>query len=1489
MAKLRNNSPEWKIQPVSVVRSRGARAAARRSDDLPEEFLVEGESEVADRFEAVPPPTRRAGAAAGPLDVSYDLEAGETAVLAVRLPSGALTFHRPIETKTSRARGGPATVRFVVPMPPSSSPAATRGAITRIVKAIVIKVAKAAADKVAGLVITKLVAGVEHRAWRKQGLEEGWKKVTKATLVPGGMLEPGRPRAQGRALLLLHGTFSNAVAAYGELGKTNFFDRLEKLYDGRIYAFDHFSLSRTPEENARMLLEALPEEPTTFDVVTHSRGGLVLRNIVERAPTFAPELAQRFKLGRAVLVASPNEGTPLATPGRWEATVGWMANLLELLPDHPFTTGPAFVANGIVWIARHASGDIPGLHSMDGDGPLVRDLQGPPGPPADAYAALVANFHPQGEFLARMIDTGVDQFFGTANDLVVPTEGGWRIDRTGRSFIPGARIGCFGPGGNLVGDDVTHVGFFSRQPAVDFLVTALAGRRQQLTVLDPAAELPDRRLSRAGAAGIAAPAIVGGRVAAGARGRFAGSGGEAVEEGSRPPSLHVSVVNGDLSFERSPLMVGHYQARKLTGTEWVVDRLLGGVMTRALSVGDYATLPGTHRVFINRFVPDEAPWTMPRPEAVVVVGLGPEGGLRGADLTAAVRQAAVGWARHVREERPRQEGEIVLDLATTLLASGGSGITTAQAAQLIVQGILEANEALHPHAVDGGPTWPRIRSVRIVELYLDRAAEAWRGLKMHAEAMPGRVSLAPVIEEASGALPRPLDAGYRGADYDFISVETRDGGAIAYALDTRRARTEVRGLTPQGRLVRDLVTSASSDPGHDPAIARTLFRLLVPVELESFLGGSTDMQIQLDAGTAGIPWELLDDTNGDGSKEPWAIRTKLLRKLLTSDFRSSVDDAALEDAALVIGEPECPDEYSRLIGAREEARTVFAALSGANGIGAGVERLIRDDAPSVDARAVLDQLFARPWRMVHVAGHGALPGPDGSLGGVVLSNGTFLGPAEIKAMRAVPELVFINCCHLGASSKAAILEVGAVDRNVYDRAQFASGVAQSLIEIGVRCVVAAGWAVDDTGAQVFAETFYQRLLAGARFIDAVHEARRATRDRVYGNTWAAYQCYGDPDWRLRRGGKETAVSLDLQYEGITSIAALKLALETLVVQKKYQRLDADTVRARVEFLKHRWKGAGWRASDGVAEGFARVYADIGANDEAIAWYGAAIDAADGNVSMTALEQRSNLRVRRAWAAVERTLDGAPAGKRKGVRRKSAMKRSRVPASAPAKTFTAARIEIADAMRELEQLRRFGDTSERASLCGSAMKRLALIEAAAGRPEEEMNAIEAMRSHYELAVKIARRHASPDVFYPAANCLAADLALHAGTRGWSLADPSMLVALRESLAAKNEKAPDFWSKVGEIEAALMEAVVSKGVASRAAALCTSYENLHDQLRSVREWASAYDNARFVLGKYGSRVGGAEGTAAQAILELLRSFATTAETKTRRQAARRKRAA
>src|SRR5262249_8095955 len=194
----------------------------------------------------------------------------------------------------------------------------------------------------------------------------------------------------------------------------SFFSSLQPIYGDRIFAFNHFTVSQTPEENARDLLNALPDRQHIFDVITHSRGGLVLRNLVER-PDQLGKAANRFQLGRAVLVASPNEGTVLASPARWETMVGWIANLIDLFPDNPFTFGIEFVTEAIVWIAQRVGGALPGIAAMNVDNPDLQELQSAPGPPAHDYSALVANFEPDQSLLSRMVDAGADVFFGSAH------------------------------------------------------------------------------------------------------------------------------------------------------------------------------------------------------------------------------------------------------------------------------------------------------------------------------------------------------------------------------------------------------------------------------------------------------------------------------------------------------------------------------------------------------------------------------------------------------------------------------------------------------------------------------------------------------------------------------------------------------------------------------------------------------------------------------------------------------------------------------------------------------------------------------------------------------------------------------------------------------------------------------------------------------------------------------------------------------------------
>ncbi|MBS0171512.1 MAG: CHAT domain-containing protein [Nitrospira sp.] len=494
-------SEGWDVRATGVTRG-GRRAAAEPPDRFLEHLTATKRWQIEQTLTATPK-ARRGEAAPAPLTLDVEGAPDDIYVVMTRYASGAIRFHMPSEPARRGMRRSARTLyRFSIPVPapPVSEAGGRRGFISAAIKTVVLKVA----GRIADYALAKLALLWETATWKLKGRQEGWLAVTPEGLGSNAALPAADLHTlstTGRHLLFIHGTFSSTAAAFKGLANTQgsnghtLFEELQEVYGNRIYGFDHFTLSRTPEDNVRMLLEALPDRTTTFDVITHSRGGLVLRHLVERRDRFGA-LADRFAVGRAVLVASPNGGTPLASPDHVTQYTNWLSNVLELFPDNPFTTGVEFVSEALSWIARRLVGSLPGLASMDNNGEIIQALQAAPNPPGQAYSALVANFEPDAGVLQRIIDAGADLFFPTANDLVVPTEGGWRVDpgTGGAPAIPGNRIGCFGVGGNLSQQQpVNHVNFFQDPGTVDFLVRALRGESQSIAPIDCDRDLPSGR------------------------------------------------------------------------------------------------------------------------------------------------------------------------------------------------------------------------------------------------------------------------------------------------------------------------------------------------------------------------------------------------------------------------------------------------------------------------------------------------------------------------------------------------------------------------------------------------------------------------------------------------------------------------------------------------------------------------------------------------------------------------------------------------------------------------------------------------------------------------------------------------------------------------------------------------------------------------------------------------------------------------------------
>lgn len=272
-----------------------------------------------------------------------------------------------------------------------------------------------------------------------------------------------------KILLLLHGTFSSTIGAFGALGATpwgkSFLQSVLNTYDV-VIGFDHATLSEDPLQNAQQLLKAFKSvtwpAPPHFDIITHSRGGLVARCLIEK---LLPQGDWQPKFNRVIYVASTNGGTLLAEPENWESLVNLYTNLaagacrvIGLIA--PQTKIVSLVLNEIIqsigkFITYCADSAItnrlvPGLSAMEPDGDFIKDINllqdGQPSIENSYYCAITSEFKPQltgshepkelpKRFLTLFGGTFIKHLMKESNDLVVNTDSMGAIDLVVGSFI----------------------------------------------------------------------------------------------------------------------------------------------------------------------------------------------------------------------------------------------------------------------------------------------------------------------------------------------------------------------------------------------------------------------------------------------------------------------------------------------------------------------------------------------------------------------------------------------------------------------------------------------------------------------------------------------------------------------------------------------------------------------------------------------------------------------------------------------------------------------------------------------------------------------------------------------------------------------------------------------------------------------------------------------------------------------------------------------
>lgn len=705
--------------------------------------------------------------------------------------------------------------------------------------------------------------------------------------------------------------------------------------------------------------------------------------------------------------------------------------------------------------------------------------------------------------------------------------------------------------------------------------------------------------------------------------------------------VSVSVLHADLAYAKYTVAVGHYTGDTIISAEKALDNALGNALSRRQQLGLYPGPIGTSAIFAN---PNLALDPTASPRGAIVIGLGTAGQLTAATVARVFRHGLLEHVLAAGQNRPAgaagsTAAQTKFAVSALLIGTGAGGISVADCVYALLKGVASANEALA-----GAGQVERVTTLEIVELFEDRAIQgikAMQELRRNPDIEQAFV-FNDKIESSSGGLRR-VSFDEPSGWWHRIQVlgGGKDGepgdGTLRFSSVTRRARAEVQLQRTQLKLVDEFVEQAIRQTSDNELVARTLFELLLPNELKDQAPDQDNTVLLLDEESARYPWELLRDPLNP-TRKPNVVEHGVLRQLESFEYRETVR-IVTENAALVVGDPV--SSFPPLPGAQHEAEAVARVLRAK---GTVVEELINPVAS-----AVLQSLYKQPYRILHLAGHGVyrylLPGaldcdacgqqlPDGQLQqridegdritGMVIGDNAFLTPLEVRQMRRVPELVFINCCHLGHIEGVAPDDVRQNLRRDFHK--IAANVSTEFIRMGVRAVIAAGWAVDDAAASVFAKRFYEEMLAGAPFGSAVRSAREAAYEEApHLNTWGAYQCYGDPDYRLERdgsgfGGSGPAVRYSSPAEAVT-------ALDNLASRLSLSANDPKVDRDRLEDLIRDLDACGLLTDPQVIAAAGRACGEAELFETAIGYLRQALTVEKSTMRARDIEMLANLEAR----------------------------------------------------------------------------------------------------------------------------------------------------------------------------------------------------------------------------------------------------------------------
>lgn len=900
--------------------------------------------------------------------------------------------------------------------------------------------------------------------------------------------------------------------------------------------------------------------------------------------------AKNIRVEKFVRTACPANGTSILGENT-DLILNVLLNLTLFASGQVVNPAAQTIKSLIISIVKQRNNPrvLPGLECMIKETPLLKILNDTDKKIAGDLT-IIAGKTGGDKFFKIVKHFFIDQVFQAKNDLVVDTKsmfGGMpRTNPVYYKFVTGHEVGHCSYFGNVATQVaiyhalISNHGYFDLFESIDSLEPKLRSRG-----------VMSRDTIAADPAPIDADAV-------------------------DTPRLQVSVKNGHLKYANYPVVIGHFKNDIITSAESVMDSLLDYSLSRHHEVGDY---PG--EVDSRPLISIDA---HEQPNAVII-GLGNPEEFTPYQLNQSIEKGVTAYLLDLHKKQPVPSQQEI-GLSILLIGTNYIHISIGDALNAILEGIVSANKKMDLVLED--TDLPKVTNIEFIEIYEDKSIRAYHHLssiiagnnsynielKKGINKTNSRRTFRPISVEK--AWWKRLTAQMR------IDPKTKEKSLYFNAASQRAAVSERHSYANQ-RNIKSLLEEQSQQTNWDKKLMKTIFDLVVPNDLKLNFRSQQNLLLLLDKYTASYPWELMH--YDENARKPICVTAGMIRQLATT-YDQKIQDIISDNKVLIIGDPQLDLESSipQLPAARREAELVDLLFN------QQAETFETTRSIQENSTEIIKALFSN-YKVIHIASHGVVnyqstAFPDESpRTGLLLSNDFVLTTAEIEKMDTVPELVFINSCYAGKIDH---------DQETLSRSRYnlAANIGTHFIEQGAKVVVVAGWAINDDAAFRFAEDFYNKMLAGQTFADAILAARTNCYDNFkHTNTWGAYQCYGDQNYRLVKPNQQKTE--DKEYKDQIDILA---DLERTINDAKSSKERADehfsAALAKIsEAIPDNLKNA--RTLELEAE----AYAEILDYENAIAKYQSLWSEKDALFSFRSIEQSLSLTARHIAKQYKNTI------------------------------------------------------------------------------------------------------------------------------------------------------------------------------------------------------------------------------------------------------------